>query len=387
MAYFLTLCVVFQFIFMRRYIPIILSLTTLFVTGCRHHRKSHTDTPPLAIYVAQARADSVALRYEFTTHLESGFDAVIQPRVNGYLLQSNLQAGRPVKRGELLFVLDANLLNTSLLSAEAQLRSAEAKEREARKNYERAKPLAELNAISRTQMDEYEATYIAAQQSVKAARQQVQSARLQVGYSRIYSPIDGIAAATDAHIGDYVGEGTQFSTLTTISNMDSLKAELSLPTATYLQSIERGQPLYDNRNLLSDITLYLDDGTQYEHRGVYDYTRQSISPSAGTITLVTLFPNPDYRLKVGEYARIECNVGPLRRRILLPQQAVQSVQGVHSVWVIESDSTAHYRKVTIGNTLGRDYIIEEGITEGEVVALTGAQKLHNGMKVIPLKSK
>ena len=368
---------------MRRYIPIILSLTTLFVTGCRHHRKPHTPTPPLSVEVAQARADSVALRYEFTTHLESGFDAVIQPRVNGYLLQSYLRAGRPVKRGELLFVIDANLLNTSLLSAEAQLRSAEAKKVEARKNYERAKPLAELNAISRTQMDEYEATYIAAQQSVKAARQQVQSARLQVGYTRIYSPINGIAAATDAHIGDYVGEGTQFSTLTTISNMDSLKAELSLPTAIYLQSIERGQALYDNRNLLSDITLYLDDGTRYEYQGTYDYTRQSISPSAGTLTLVVLFPNPDYRLKVGEYARIESNVGALRRRILVPQQSVQSVQGINSVWVIDSDSTAHYREVKIGSPQGHDYIVEQGLAEGEVVALTGAQKLHDGMKVIP----
>lgn len=365
---------------MQRYLSIFYFTAILFSAGC-HHKKKPASMPPLKIEVAQARADSLAMSYEFVTHLESGNVSSVQPRVSGYLLHSRLHSSRVVKRGELLFTLDANLLTTTLRSAQAQLRSAQAQEAEARSNYERAKPLAELNAISQTQMEQYRTTYLAAQQSVESARQQLQNASLQVGYARIYSPIDGIAAAASANEGDYVGVGTPFSTLTTISNMDSLKAELSLPTATYL-SVAGNRAMYDNRDLISNIRLYLTSGQEYDYMGIYDYTQQNISPTAGTITLVVQFPNPQHRLKAGEYARIRCDLGSRQWRVLVPQQAVQSIQGVRSVWVIDSDSVVHYRPIKVGATIGRDYVVEEGLQAGEKVALIGGQKLHNGMKVI-----
>lgn len=343
--------------------------------------------PPMRIQVATVVADTVSLEYEFVTHLESGFEAVVQPRVSGYLLRSILKSSRVVEKGELLFVIDANLLNTSLRSAEAQLLSAQAKEAEARSTYERAKPLVEINAISQTQIEEYRANYLSAQQAVRSARQQVESARLQVGYARITAPISGIAAAATAHEGDYVGAGTQFSSLTTISNMDSLKAELSLPTSTYLRVAGGERAMYDNRGLLSNIRLFLTNGEEYEYSGEYDYTQQSISPTAGTITLVVKFPNPDYRLKAGEYARIRCDLGERRERVLVDQRAVQSVQGVNSVWVIGRDSMAEYRRVELGETYGRYYIVDDGLLSGEVVALTGSQKLRNGVKVVPVKTE
>lgn len=371
---------------MQRYLFAFQLLLSLLFMGC-HHKKKSASMPPMKIEVAEVVSDSVAMSYEFVTHLESGNVTSLQPRVNGYLQRSTLHSGRVVKKGELLFVIDANLLNTTLRSAEAQLLSAQAQEAEARSNYERAKPLAELNAISQTQIEQYRTTYLAAQQSVESARQQLQNARLQVGYARIYAPIDGVAAASSANEGDYVGVGTPFSTLTTISNMDSLKAELSLPTAIYLSVAGDERAMWDNRDLLSNIRLYLTSGEEYEYAGAYDYTQQNISPTAGTITLVVQFPNPEYRLKAGEYARIRCDLGGRKRQVLVPQQAVQSIQGVRSVWVIDSDSVAHYRPIEVGATLGKDYIVEKGLYEGEVVALVGGGKLHDGMKVIPVKNR
>ena len=372
---------------MQRHLLILQLIVALLSSGCRHSKNTKQEIPPLKIEVTYSKTDSIATKYEFVTHLEGGFETVIQPRVNGYLQRSNLSTSRVVKKGELLFVIDANLLNTTLLSAQAQLLSAEAQEAEARSTYERAKPLAEINAISQTQIEEYKATFLSTQQSVASAKQQLENAKLQVGYTRIYAPISGVAAASTAHVGDYVGAGTQFSSLTTISNMDSLKAELSLPTTVYLRVANRDRAMYDNKELLSNIKLYLANGDEYEYSGVYDYTKQNISTTAGTITLVVLFPNPQYRLKAGEYARIVCNLGTPKQQILIPQQAVQSVQGVNSVWVIDTDSVAHYRQIEVGEVHGRDYIIENGLQAGEVVALIGGQKLRDGMKVIPVKSK
>ena len=367
---------------MQRHLLILQLIVALLASGCRHKKNTKQETPPLKIEVAYSKADSIATKYEFVTHLEGSFETVIQPRVNGYLQRSTLSTSRVVKKGELLFIIDANLLNTTLLSAQAQLLSAEA-----RSTYERAKPLAEINAISQTQIEEYKATFLSAQQSVASAKQQLENAKLQVGYTRIYAPISGVAAASSAHVGDYVGAGTQFTSLTTISNMDSLKAELSLPTATYLQVANPNRAMHDNKGLLSNIKLYLANGDEYEYMGVYDYTQQNISPTAGTITLVVLFPNPKYQLKAGEYARVVCNLGAPKQQILIPQQAVQSVQGVNSVWIIDTDSVAHYRQIEVGDVYGRDCIVEQGLQAGEVVALIGGQKLRDGMKVIPVKSK
>lgn len=359
-------------------------IINLLLTGCRHSPTSHGEAPRLDIEVGEVVADSIVMRYEFVTHLESSYDAVIQPRVSGYLLRSNVKAGKPVRRGELLFELDANLLSTSLLAAQADLLSAQARESEARSNYERAQPLALQGAISRSQMDDYKTTYESARQAVRAARQQLKNAQLQVGYARILSPIDGIAANPTAHVGDYVGVGTQFPTLTTISNMDTLQAEVAIPTSLYLRYASSGRAIYENQGLLSDVTLYLDNGEEYKYKGIYDYTRQNISPTAGTITLVVDFPNPDAYLKVGEYARIETGMGTKQRCLLVPQRAVESSQGVSFVWIIDDDDVAHYRRVEVAEAFGEQFIILSGVQAGERVALTGGQKLREGMKVTPI---
>ena len=351
------------------------------------HHKSKESEPLLQIDVVQVRVDSVVMRYEFVSHLNSNYDAIIQPRVNGYLQRKIYSAGMPVQRGQLLFVIDANLLNTSVRAAEASLASAEAQAVEARSNYERAVPLSEINAISRSQLDQYTAQYRSAESSVRSARQSLESARLQAGYARIYSPINGIIAYSDVHEGDYVGPGTQFTTLTTISNLDTLTAQLAIPTALYMDYAEQMPNIYDNRGLLSDIELYLADGSRYEYEGSYDYTQQNISPTGGTITIVVKFPNPDSRLKAGEYARVTTGIGARRSRMLIPQKSVSRVQGIESVWVVKADSTVEYRKISTAREYGREWVVESGLLPGEYVAVTGLQKLHNGMKVIPKMSK
>ena len=368
---------------MQRVISFFLLFVAVLGISCRHKTKNATTMPPLKIEVATAQAEQMVMRYEFVTHLKSNYDAVVQPRVNGYLLKKGFSAGMPVKKGELLFVIDADLLNTTLYAAKAQLASAEAQALEARNNYERAVPLAKLNAISRTQLDQYTAAYASAQSAVESARRSRESARLQTGYAKIYSPINGIIAWTAAHEGDYVGPGTKFSILTTISNTDTLSAELAIPTSLYMRYAGAERTSYDNRDLLSDIVLYLDDGTTYEHKGSYDYTKQNISATSGTITLVVDFPNPDQRLKAGEYARVEMGIGSEQRLITIPQQCVNRIQGVESVWVVLSDNTVKYRRITTGETIGDRWVITEGLQEGERLAVTGSQKLHEGAMIVP----
>ena len=249
----------------------------------------------------------------------------------------------------------------------------------------RAVPLARINAISQSQLDQYTAQYKAAEATVRSAEQTLSSARMNVGYTELRSPIDGIISNTSAHVGDYVGPGTQFGVLTTISNIDTLTVDVAIPMAQYLRSAGPRTSIFDNAGLLTDIRLMLADGTEYPYEGLYDYTRKDVSSTTGTLVLVVMFPNPDRSLKPGQFARVEASVGPVRPRVVVPQACVSQAQGVNSVWVVRPDSTAMYRRVIPGDTYGSMWCIDEGLIDGELVVTAGQQKLHNGMKVIPEK--
>lgn len=339
------------------------------------------------VEVATVRMEMIPDRRSFIGRISGNYEAVIQPRVSGHLLSRHFESGMPVKRGELLFVIDAELLRTTLLSARAALESARAKEVEAKNNYERAVPLAEISAISQAQLDQYRAQYRAAEANVRTSEQQLRNATLEVGYSRIYSPIDGFVEAPKAHVGDYVGVGTDFSVLTKVINIDTVSVDISIPLSQYVRHIEPNRPIYENENLLSAITLFSGDGTPYPLQGFYNYTRTEISDVAGTLSIVVNFPNPDYRLKAGEFARVEANIGSVQERITIPQQCVVQTQGVNSVWVIRPDSTAEYRRVTLGDTYSGAWIVEKGLQADEKVVVSGGQRLRNGMKVVPHKAE
>lgn len=273
-----------------------------------------------------------------------------------------------------------------MLAAEAELESARAQAVEARNNYERAVPLARINAISQSQLDQYTAQYRAAEAAVRSAEQALRNASLNVGYTELRSPIDGIAAHAEAHVGDYVGPGTQFNVLTTVSNTDTVSVDVAIPMSQYLRIVGNRTPLADNGELLSDIRLTLADGTRYPLPGCYSYTRRDVSSTAGTIVLVVSFPNPDGRLKPGQFARVEANVGPVLPYVVVPQRCVLQSLNLASVWVVAEDGTVSYRRVTPGPVYGGMWCIAEGLEAGETVAASGLQKLHDGDKVSLPKS-
>lgn len=133
--------------------------------------------------------------------------------------------------------------------------------------------------------------------------------RLNLGYTKIYAQIDGIIESSNGSVGDYVGPGTQIPTLTTIMNIDTVQVPIAIPMTQFLRLDSNRTNIYDNAELLSEIVLYEADGTRYPLFGKYDYTRTAVSSATGTIVLIVRFPNPSYRLKTGQFARVEANIG------------------------------------------------------------------------------
>lgn len=365
-----------------RSLSTLIMLLAFALLSCKQRAK--IDSAPLAIEVARVESRTMANNMQFIAPIDANYSATIQPRIAGFLASSSFANGMPVKRGELIFTIDDAQQRANRLAAEASLSSAKAKAAEAKRNYERAIPLARINAISQTQLDQYTAENIAAIAAVKSAEQSLRNARLEESYTRIYAPISGIISSSAATAGDYIGPGTQFSTLTTIQSIDTVSVDLSIPMREYMSISGRTAYSYDNASFLSNIRLRLIDGSEYPEQGFYKFTRQSIASEMGTIVLVVGFRNPDYALKVGQLAHITASLGADRKRIIIPQRAVTQIQNITSVWVIGPDSTAKYREVRLGDTSGEGWIVEQGLSEGEVVATTGLQKLRNGMKVSPI---
>lgn len=348
-------------------------------TSCKQQAKGEEE--PLAIETAVVVGKKLPYTKSFIAPIAANYSATIQPRISGFLLASFFKNGMPVKRGDLIFKIDDAPQRANRLAAEASLSSAKAKAAESKRNYERAIPLARINAISQTQLDQYTAENLAAIAAVESAQQTLRNAKLDESYTRIYAPISGIISSSAATAGDYVGPGTQFATLTTIQSIDTVSVDLAIPMSEYLAVSERKAFSYNNSSLLSDIRLQVADGSEYPEKGFYQFTRQTVASEMGTIILVVGFRNPDYALKAGQFARITASLGADKLSLVIPQKAVNNVQNISSVWVIRADSTAEYREVKLGATSGEWWIVEEGLDEGETVATTGIQKLRNGMKV------
>ena len=355
-------------------------LSTLFV-GCNLKPKQ-TIPEPVVVESAVVTAQSVVYRQNFISTLSPNYVAIVQPRVAGYLSAKLFKNGMPVKRGETIFRIDSRRQRADMLAAKASYESAKAKSIEAENNYNRAIPLAAIDAISQAQLDQYTAEYRAAKAAVNSALQTLKNAELEVEYTTIKASINGVISSSEAFVGDYVGPGTKFATLTKIENIDTLCADVAIPVWQYLTLSGRKAFTYNNKELLSDIELYLADGTKYPFVGSYSYTKSAVASTEGTIVIVVSFPNPDYLLKSGQFARVKVGIGTAREQITVPASAVNEIQGVNSVWVVDRDSTVHYRRVEVGEVTAENCrVILSGLIVGEKVVADGSQRLSNGQRV------
>ncbi len=360
-------------------------LVVLLATSCVTKSKEVAPPPIPRVEVARAIGERVSIPMRFQTLLYSNYDATIQPRVSGYLLTKEFSKGMPVEKGQVLFTLDTAPVKLSVASNRAALASAKSSLAEAENNYRRAVPLARLEAISQSALDQYRAAYESAKAQVEVAQSTLDESLLQLSYTTITSPISGIIDDEGATIGDWVGVGTSYSVLATVSNIDEMGVHIQIPFARYFEVRKGGDdrtPSYDNSTLLENIRLYLSDGSLYPYSGTYAYTKREAGDQTGTIIIVASFPNPEGVLKVGQSAVVVANIGSPEGVVLVPQQAVVQTLNRASVWVLGKDNTVTSRFVTLGEKFGPHWIVEKGLSAGEMVVTSGLQNLHNGEKVI-----
>ena len=351
------------------------------VIGCK---KSKPPPPkPSVVQVITVTPQSVPIYKEWIGTLEGFVNAQIRAQVAGYLLSQDYTEGSEVKKGDLLFEIDPRPLEAVLAQTRSKLAQDEAQESRTRWDVERYAPLAKQNAISQQEYNDAVQSNVAAQAQVKADEAAVEAAQLNLNFTRITSPIEGLAGLAQAQIGDLVGPNGPV--LTTVSTINPIKVYFTASEQAYLayrrQYTNAMERSVHEQEL--ELQLILADGSTYAYPGKFFFAGREVSPTTGTIQLAGIFTNPAYVLRPGEFARVRARTETRTNAILVPQRAVAELQGSYQIGTVDSSNRVHVRTVKVGDQIGSDWLIEKGIEPGDRVIVEGTQKAKEGATVVP----
>jgi membrane fusion protein (multidrug efflux system) len=326
----------------------------------------------------------VTVHNEWIGTLDGMVNATIRAQVQGYLIKQNYREGDFVKKGQILFEIDPRSFQSTLEKAKGQLEAQQARWTTAKANLARVRPLAEQNAISKKDLDDSIGTEQAAHAAVLSAQAIVDNAKLDLDFTRILSPVDGIAGIAKAQIGNLVGPGGM-EELTTVSTIQPIKVFIQVSEQEYLQSLRRTESERSVEQRLGKLAveLILADGTVYPHKGNFLFADRQVDVKTGTIKLACAFPNPGNFLRPGQYGRIRVATSVQKDALLVPQRAVGEIQGKYMVAVIGPDNKANIRPVKVGERVDNLWVILDGIKPGERVVVEGIQKVRPDMTVAP----
>jgi membrane fusion protein, multidrug efflux system len=387
------------------------------------------DKPPVMsppeVEVVQVEQRDVPIYSEWIGTLDGMVNAEIRAQVAGYLLKQHYTEGSYVKKGQLLFEIDprpfqaaldqakgelakaegqVTQANGQLSQASAQLTQAEANQGKSQLDVDRYTPLAKEKAITDQEFDNAvqtnlaalaqvkaanagvdtgKAAIVAAKAAVEAAKAAVATAELNLGFTRITSPIDGIAGIAAAQVGNLVNPTS--GALTTVSTLDPIKVYFTLSEQEYLNFTKRNptQSEWDAANKKLALELILADGTTYPQRGRFFVADRQVDQRTGAIRLAGTFPNPGNTLRPGQYGRVRAVTSMRIGALLVPQRAVTELQGSYRVAVVGSDNKVSIKAVKVGDRVDSMWIIESGLKPGENVVAEGTQKVRPDATVNP----
>lgn len=381
----------------------------------------------VAVVVAPVRQKTVPVYSELTARTDANDSVEIRARVKAFLMTQSYQEGTMVKKGQTLFTLDKREYEAQLLQAKAQLAKAEADVAQAKErsvvetaqanldiglaqlnksdqDVNRLKPLAEQQAVPQQDYDDALAMQQAAradvegkkaalntakvnqtatvQQSlaaVEAAKAAVIQAELNIEFCNITSPIDGIAGTRQVAPGNLVGQG-EATLLTTVSNVNPMRVFVSISEREYLtyQRMTHGKLRSSNT-----LELMLADGTVFPHKGRLIIADRAVDLKTGTLSVVTEFPNPTALLRPGQFGRVRFAASVAENALLVPQKAVTEMQSAKIVYVVGPENKVQLRSVSLGERVGEDFIITDGLKTGERIIVEGVSKVRPGAVVTP----
>ena len=400
---------------------LILAAVASLSAGCRDAPK--VERPPEQVKVTPVIQRDVPIYIEWVGTTVGYVTAQIRARVAGYLISQKYREGTLVKAGDLLFEIDPRPYQIALnqaraaldttksqleqtraqvAQAEADLLRAEANQKKTELDVSRYTPLAARGSVSQQELDDAVQNNLANLASVAAQKANVLNARanvtksqaeisraqatladaeLNLSWTKVTSPIAGIAGIKNADIGDLIATST---TMTTVSLVNPIYVQVAVAEQEYMRWRQRGgnpDAIGDNKGQLE---MTLSDGSTYPHPGTADIVDRQVGVTTGTINLRGVFPNPGDFLRPGQFAKVRTIIEVKKGALLVPQRAVRDLQGQHEVAVVGAGDTVDIRKVKVTDRVGSLWVVGEGLKPGERIVVEGVEKARAGEKVKPV---
>jgi len=366
---------------------VLIPVYALLITGCKE--KSTAALPPASVQVVEVIQQDIPVMEEFVGQTYGLYDIALQARVDGFLEGIYFEEGRGVRKGQLLYTIAPEPYEAKVAVAKGQLAEANTQLVKAKNDLVRIKPLAEINAVSQSDLDAAVAQRDAAIGAVDAAKANLESANIELGFTKVYSPINGVIGKTEVYPGDYVGRGITNVVLNEVSRIDTILVNFHLPEEKYLEIArfisERDPNTVQNNSSSRALTLILSDGSVYPEDGKIRFVNRQVNATTGTILMQASFPNTDLILRPGQFAKVQGIIDYIQGGLLIPQRCVQEMQGNYNVFVVNENDEVEFRKIEVTSTYETSFVIvSSGLAPGERVVYEGLQKVKSGTKVNPV---
>ncbi len=339
------------------------------LAGC--HKKPPPPAPQEVQFITLTPTN-VPIFEEWIGTLDGFVNAQIRAQVTGYLQTQDYAEGSEVKKGDLLFQIDPRPFQAALDQAKGKLAQDQAQAARTGLDVKRYTPLAKEQAVSQQELDNAVQNNLSALAQIQADEAAVETAQLNLGFTRILSPIDGIAGTALAQIGDLVGQTG--SILTTVSTVHPIRVYFQVSEESYLK-VWRRFIRGSQTNEDFPLQLILGDGSVFPEKGKFFYADRQVNPNTGTLQVFGLFSNVDLMLRPGQYGRVRAQTQVRTNALLVPQRAVTELQGTYQVTLIGTTNQIHVQPVEVGPQLREGWIIEKGLQPRDRVVVERVQKV------------
>ncbi len=352
-------------------------LLTLF-TSCK--KEQPKAPPPMQAPFVTVKSEDVPIYKDFAGQTFGDLDIELIARVDGILTGIHFKEGQRVKKGQLLYTIDPLEYDTKVEQVRGQVAGAQSNLVNAEEELKRIRPLADMNAVSKRELDAAVAKDKAARSNLNSVQASLRNQQIERSYCDIRSPIDGVIGLSNARLGDYITRIGNDAKLNTVSKLEKVRVQFTVSESDYL----RYQKQVKAGERITDLSLILSDGSTHPYKGSLNFSDTKIDPTTGTVTIEAQFPNPDGTLRSGQFAKVRVLIRTQKDAIVVPQKAVTEIQGLFQVSIIDTKNTIQTRMVEVGQKIGVDWIITKGLKPDEKVAIIGNQFIQPGSTVVPV---
>ena len=369
--------------------PLPLLAAALFLPACQKKETAPAMRPPVPVTLGVVAQKDMPNHKEWIGNMQGTVTSLVKPNVAGNILQRYYTEGSVVKQGEPLFQIDPAPFQATLDQAKADLASAQADLTRTQQDFVRAQNLLAGKVISIQEFQDKQQAYQSKVGVVAAKQAAVQSAQVNLDFTRIVSPIDGMAGLANYEVGTYVSAQSE-QPLTTVVAIDPIKVVFQVGQDDYLSFISASlknpsnQAIERREDEARGMKMMLSDGTVYPQKGTFRAANNQVSTQTGSITVEGLFPNPGMLLRPGLFARVQATLGVQKDALVVPVDAVITIQNLHQLAVVGSDNKVTIKNVNLGLTTREETVVLSGVNAGDKIVVQGIQKVVDGSSVMPL---